>query len=766
MDFLNKVTAFLPLGKKEEKQEYFFALNIATEKLTAALWAIVGKELKILTVASESYSSSDEIVAITDKLLDQVLGLKEIEPQKILFGVPHSWLSDDNLKDEYLKLLRGVVKELELTPMAYVATSNALTHFLEKQEGVPTTAILIGFEKLHLSVTVVRAGKLDGVKLIKRGESAGSDIEKVLLNFTDIETLPSKILIYGREAAGLKSQLLSFSWMSKLSFLHFPKIDVLEDDIEIKSICLAGGSEINPAVSYTDHPVKVQAEKTTVLAEEDLKEQVKAEESESDEQSLQSDNLQEADLSEKDDFGFVVGDISSQESEKEDKKVAEESDLDEKDSYEYKEDSLATTEKTPLEVEDFESYEKGSTSLATPTDLPKEERVKAKLNFRRFIPKSFTSLAMLLGIAGIIALLLGAFVFLPKADIKIFVEPKILEKDAQVVADPKQKTVDEGAKVIPGQVIEADVSGSAKDSASGKKQIGDPAKGTIILYNKTFNSVSISKGTQLSGSGGTKFTLDNSVNIASESATDSGITFGKATTTVTASAIGADGNLPSGSDFTIAGYSSDKLAAKSEGNFSGGTSKDVTVVSSEDQQRLLAKLSSDLRQQAQQKLQEKYPDKKILKEALSESISKKSYNKNINDQASEFTLSMTISYKGTAFNDVDLRTIVSKLVNTQVPDGFALDLSDTETQADVSKLEKDGKLVFLARFKAKLLPKIDTDKIKSQIAFKAPAEAADLIKGIDNILGSEIKISPNFLPQPLQRLPIFTKNIKIEVGLK
>ena len=265
MSFLDKLTAFIPFGKKEEILEYFFALNISTEKLTAALWTIEGKELKILQTAEEFYSSNDEIAAITDKLLDQVIGLKEIEPQKILFGVPNSYLSDETLKDEYLKILKNLVKELELTPMAYVATSNSLIHFLERKEGIPTTAILVGFEKHHLVVTVVRAGKLDGVKIITRGDSSGVDIEKALLTFSDVETLPSKILIYGPDASGLKNQLLSFTWMSKLSFLHFPKIDVLGQDLEIKSVCLAGATELNSNVLYTEHPIQQASVKSTLV---------------------------------------------------------------------------------------------------------------------------------------------------------------------------------------------------------------------------------------------------------------------------------------------------------------------------------------------------------------------------------------------------------------------------------------------------------------------------------------------------------------------
>ena len=444
----------------------------------------------------------------------------------------------------------------------------------------------------------------------------------------------------------------------------------------------------------------------------------------------------------------MVGDIAEQaEQEEEGELLQEQASPKESDMAEDEENLMVPEQAIPVE-------------LASTAD----NKPKRKFNFKKFIPKSFISPAIILAVVGIVGLLLGVYIFLLKAEVKIFVEPKIVEKDAQVVADPNQKTVNEDTKIIPGQMVEVEVSGSAKDSASGKKQIGDPAKGTIIIYNKTFSSQSLSKGTAVN-SGGIKFTLDTGATIASQSASDSGITFGKTNVTVTAVSIGADGNLSSGSDFTIAGFTSDKVAAKSEGNFSGGTSKDVTVVSSDDQQRLLAKLSSDLKQQAQQKLQEKFPDKKVLQEALLEQITSKKYNKNINDQAGEFSLSMTIRYKGTAFEDKDLKLIVSKLVNTQVPEGFELDLSGTETQSDVSKMEKDGKLIFLARFKAKMMPKIDTEKIKSQIKFKTLSEAGVIIKEMENVLGSEINLSPK-LPEILQRLPIIAKNIKIEVGLK
>lgn len=739
MSFFDKVTAFLPFRERQEKKEYFFATNISAEKITAAIWTIEGKNLKLLGIAFSECSSNDEIATVLDQLLDQVLGLKEIEPQKILFGVPASWLTDDNLKEEYLKVLRLIVKELELTPMAYVSTSNALVHFLERQEGVPTTAILVGFEKEHLTVTVVRAGKIDGVKVIKRGETAGSDIEKALLTFTDVETLPSKILIYGDAASKLKSELLSFSWMSKLSFLHFPKIEILTEDLEIKSVCLAGGSEINSGISYTDSPLSKETKKVVLNEGKSLEHSEPAE----------SEN---AEVEDKDNLGFVVGDVSK-------KTQAEEAtDIESEDpavSEELSGDELLASREQPLEIEDF-----GQEVTTPPIPSQPEERDSL---LKRFIPKSFTKFIIPLAIVIGLSLLSGVYIFLPTAQVKIFVEPKVLEKDAQVVADPNQKTVDEAAKIIPGQIVEMEVSGSAKDQASGKRQIGDSAKGTLVIINNTAQGQNFSAGTILTTSSGIKFKLDNTASV-SATLLDAD-SKSKVTVRVTAVVIGADGNIPSDTNLAVGNFSNSQFVGKAQGNFSGGTSKDVTVVSSEDQQRLLAKLTSDLRQQAQQKLQEKYPKKKVLQEALSEGAVRKSYSKNINDQASEFSLNMTVKYKGTAFDDADLKTIVSKLVTTQVPEGFSLNISETETQADVSKLEKDGKLLFLAKFRAKLMPQVDTDKIRNIIKFKTPSEVSSILKEMENILGTEINLTPK-LPKALERLPILSKNIKIEVGLK
>ncbi len=771
MSLLDEITSKIPLPKKQEDLEYFFALNITPSKITAALWSVKGHSLNVQNSVSGEYSSETEIIDVADRLLDKCLGEMSLEPEKILFGVPDAWLQDDNLKEPNLKLLRNIVKSLELKPMAYVSTSHALAHMLEKKEGAPPTAIMVGIDG-DITVSVIRAGKVDGSRVVKRSQNLGTDVEKALLDFTSVEVLPSKMFIYGVSETSLEKQreeLLSFPWMNKLSFLHLPKIEILEENVAIKAIALAGAVEINPEVKYVPAVIAVATSSMSKpLPEEEVKtlDEVPAESEISDTLTDRDTDLpthRPADLPNSDnlepvnddDLGFVTGDIAELEVKKHDQELDIPEEQTAVDPADYPTTPVGgglsrRSDNLPSQTDD--DY---STAVAPLSRLP--------AIFQRMPQLPGFGNKRLIAVPVLLLVLILTFLLLPQATVKVFVEPRVLERDTQVTVDPTITSVDEAGKRVPGEYVETEVSGSEKGVATGKKQIGDPSKGTVVLYNKTYSSKTFEKGTTLT-SNNQKFTLDTSVTVASQSATDSGITFGKGTAGVTAEKIGADGNLSSGSEFTVAGAATSQYSAKAEGNFSGGTSKDVTVVTSDDQKKLLASLAANLRKQAQGQIQEKLNGKKILEDALEEEITKRSYSKAVNDQASEFTLNLSARYKGIAYQETDLKTIVAKLVETNVPEGFELNLAETETQADVAKVEKD-KLIFVARFKAKLMPKLDAKQIRSQIRGKTPAEAAEILKGYENVLGSEIKISPP-IPANIARLPFLDRNIKVEVSLK
>ena len=256
MNFFENIAAQLPFGKKSDPAEYFFVLNIGLSEVTAAVWAIYGQEIEILSQATLTYEGTDDLLEKGYQVLDKSLGALEIEPQKVLFGVPETWSLDDDLKEPYLKLLRKMLKKFGLQPLAYVTTTNALSFFLQRQEGAPQTAILIGIGDF-LEVTLTKGGKMLESRAAKRSGSLFEDIEKILSQFTEVEVLPSKILLYPtnkeEDLAKVKDDLMSFPWMQRLSFLHFPKIDLLNEDIALSSVVLSAACEMNPHINFKHH---------------------------------------------------------------------------------------------------------------------------------------------------------------------------------------------------------------------------------------------------------------------------------------------------------------------------------------------------------------------------------------------------------------------------------------------------------------------------------------------------------------------------------
>lgn len=797
MSFLDNLIAQLPFGNKSASPEYFFALNIGLSEVTAIVWSLSGNQLDILGQKTHAYKGTEDLMEKAYKVLDDSLGALEIEPQKILFGVPDAWNSDDNLKEPYLQLLRKILKECDLSPMAFVTTTNAISHLLQKKEGSPQTTVLLGIGDF-IEATLVRGGKLMESRSIERSDHLFGDIEKILSQFTEVEVLPSKILLYstkiGEDMTKLKDNLMSYPWMSKLSFLHFPKIEILDNNTASESIVFAGAAEINPNVALK-HSFATIAKTTSnhLLLEEEHRVSRKEKEG----------------LSEKaENFGFVQGDVQEDLKDEKNTEISEDQENHLKDASSKEEEAL---EDDVLVSPDKELDDRHNNLVGHPSSSPfggktriiktsgsrheynqdEEElgfersltsAVSAPAFFGKLVKSPFLSnlkkiiklpkiaFGKILILPAVLAMVVAAYIFFVKAEVTIFVEPKILEKDAEVIADPEVKDVDGDKKIIPGSFVETTVDGTGKIAATGSKQIGDPAKGKVIIYNKGNSKITFSQGTIFT-SNGLKFTLDTSVQVASQSSslTPEGevIKWGKSESVgVTASDIGPEGNMPAATELAITGYSQSQVWAKVDEALSGGTSKNVTVVSSDDQKKLQAQVLDELRQKAEKALQEKLTDnKKIITEALTVVDSKNSFNKKVNDQASELSLSSTVRFKGTAYSEIDLRTIVSKLVETNIPEGFQMNLQDTETQADVFKVEKDGKLIFKAKFRAKLMPKLNTDDLKKQMRGKSIEDVVNNLKNIENVVGSEIKFSPS-LPNQLTRLPLFDRNITVIISPK
>jgi hypothetical protein len=174
MGFLDSLSKFLPSQKKSHPAEYYFGLDIRNGLVTGSVWGIEGNRIRIISIVHRKFDvpenfpeSSHDLIESANIALDEALADFQPEPEKILFGVPDSWLSDEELKPKYGKVLKQLVKELDVIPLAYVSTTHAICHLLQRKEGVPVTAILVEVGD-PLAVAIVKAGKVLGYKEVGR----------------------------------------------------------------------------------------------------------------------------------------------------------------------------------------------------------------------------------------------------------------------------------------------------------------------------------------------------------------------------------------------------------------------------------------------------------------------------------------------------------------------------------------------------------------------------------------------------------------------
>ncbi len=744
------------IGKKEEKEEYFFALVISSEKVRGAIWTVEKEKTKVVaTGAAELWEEEVDLLKAIDATLSSASENfsppegETKEPNKVIFGLPESWVEEERIAPDKLGVLKKVSQKLDLKPVGFVVITEAITHQLKINEGIPPTAILLGLEKKEARISLVNLGKIGATTLVKRSQDLGADVAEGLSRLREEDSFPARIFLYnaGEDLNKAKEQLLAYSWPS--FFVHLPKIEILPADFDIQAVALSGGREVAKAAGIK------------VLEPEPKNEKEEEKETPSSEE--------EPGKKEKADFGFVRG-----------KDVVEE--------------ELPETKPEPT-VEIPPAEEKPGVAPppeeeGAPPSFPGKRLFALrmpKIDFSKLaFPKiNFSKLATLLSLSRfkertplVIGLILGllfvvggvviaAYWYLPRAEVVLFVEPKVLEKEFEIKLDPELSTAEPANLALPADLVEAEIDGEKTIDTTGTKLIGDPSKGEVTIFNRTEGSKKFTAGTMISGPGDLDFSFNDDVTVASESAgPDYTKIPGKATVAVTAVEIGTEGNLAADSEFSIADFSTADYIAKNESAFTGGTSREVAVVSEEDQENLLSALTEELKQKAAGELSQKLlPDTKLLEESLEVLVVKKSYSQEVDKEADQLTLSLSSKISALAYKEEDFKNLIEDQIRETVPSGFEFKREESEISFELIDVEEDGSARFTSLLKANLLPKLDLEEIKKNLAGKYPELGELYLDNLPNVVGFEAKITPHF-PRRLETFPRLARNIQIGTKLK
>jgi hypothetical protein len=323
--------------------------------------------------------------------------------------------------------------------------------------------------------------------------------------------------------------------------------------------------------------------------------------------------------------------------------------------------------------------------------------------------------------------------------------------------------VDAQNKIIPGSKQEQSISEDKTMAVTGKKNVGDPAKGSVTIYNKTLNKKSLSKGTVLTA-GSLEFTLDGDISIASASEDLGGRTYGKTTGAITASQIGANSNMAASTTFTVKGFSDDEMTANNPAALAGGTSREVTVVARADYDALVAAVQKDLVDQAKQGLTASVSGSaKLIEDTIVTTVTAKSFAQELDQEASQVSGKVTVSVSGISYSDDDVKTLLKAFIAKDIPQGFTLSESRTQVSLTKVKVQKNGKITATATIKSDAVPTLDIAAIQKNIAGKKITDATAYLRTLPGVAGMKVLVRMS----PWKNiLPINTKNISVGLEIQ
>lgn len=369
---------------------------------------------------------------------------------------------------------------------------------------------------------------------------------------------------------------------------------------------------------------------------------------------------------------------------------------------------------------------------------------------------------LLMIIAAVILILAVLFLLTlnTKATVTILVNPKTDQKTAAVTFSPNAAT-DISSDTLASQPLSVSEDGSMTTNATGTKDIGASAKGSVTIFNIGTGELDLPSGTQITSPNNLVFTLDSAVTVASGDAILGAST---GSVNVTASDIGQDYNLPSGTKFTVSGQDS-SVAAKNDNAFSGGSKKTVTVVSNDDVQKLLTGLPKQLEAKAKTDIGPKVTgDNVLLKNFVSENVdqSSDSFDHKAGDQANSVTLKGTVDFQALTYNSNDMLKLAQSLFGSSDTQVSQNNLSVT---ANNIGLNKDNSVSADLQISAGLVPKLDSATTAKQIAGVSITKARNLLMNISQVQNVGITLNPS-LPFLSQNLPGNPNDITIQITAK
>ncbi|TSC96474.1 MAG: Uncharacterized protein CEN88_339 [Candidatus Berkelbacteria bacterium Licking1014_2] len=353
----------------------------------------------------------------------------------------------------------------------------------------------------------------------------------------------------------------------------------------------------------------------------------------------------------------------------------------------------------------------------------------------------------------------GIIVLLILVNLFLFSPAKV---NLYIASEPLAQNVN---LALAGEKLNSTQEISEKFSATGEKEMGEKATGSVTIYNYWDSTNQDISANSVFIKDGKNFYSQQAVSVPGTTIKQGNQVPGTATVTVVAETNGGDYNLAAGR-FTITSLPTNKQAqiyAQSALAFTNGSSKKVKIISEDDIARAKQQLSDKLTDKVKEDLNKQAADKnkEILIKAINQQLSSAAADKKAGSQADDFQMTLSATAVVLAFDSQVMRQAVFDNLKTTLPKDkeLILDASD-ETTIDIESQDwEKEELKIAGQVKTRIAPKIDQAELKKKLAGNFTGRGAAFLANTAGYKKADVKIQPTFW----LTFPLWTKMINLTI---
>lgn len=363
-----------------------------------------------------------------------------------------------------------------------------------------------------------------------------------------------------------------------------------------------------------------------------------------------------------------------------------------------------------------------------------------------------------------LAVLAGAYFFLPKATVVVHLKNQENSFAANMEARTDATAVSEEGNVIPANLEQIIAEKTGEFSASGSQSGGGKATGRIVIYNEYGpENQPLVATTRFETESRKVFRITKNVVVPGMTKVGGEIQPGAVETDIVADKPGADYNIDPAS-FKIPGFKGgpkyEKFYAKSSKAAEGGAKSDTLSITSQDMAEAKEKMTSDAEKEAIARLKESLgSERKYFSDTVAAEIVSAAPSAGVGTQTEKFSYTAKVRAKVLSFSEDDAKKAIGGRLKKE---GASAEFVSFENPLNYLLVEaaKEGDFVkFEVKTDVSTAGEIDLENFKTGTLGKNSAALDELTKNYPSIQKAEV----NFWPFFVNRIPLNREKVEIKL---